>query len=142
MINTSNRVPGQLVPVCSPWNGNAGLTLTPPATSGLGIHDCNHNPDGLGKFDLLSLSPMVQAYRRAQAEQAAHGLGQTGVGTLIGGALVLYALTYGTLGYFAGKAMAPSKQNEKGYATAGVLLAIFGGVVGLGAEGIYASTKK
>jgi hypothetical protein len=139
VINSSSRVPGELLPICAPWRGNAGESLRPPATSGLG------SPDGIGKFDLLGLSPIVQAYRRAQAEETAasmRGLGQADVGGAIAGGVLLYTLTYGLLGYFAGKAMAPSKTNERGYAIAGSLLAIFGGVLGLGAEGLYASSKK
>jgi hypothetical protein len=113
--------------------------MPPPATSGLG------GPDGIGKVDLLSLSPIVQAYRRGQAEQARaamRGLGQADVGNVVAGSVLMYALMNGLLGYFAGKAMAPSKSNETSYAIAGSVLAIFGGALGLGAEGIYASMKK
>lgn len=113
-------VNGQLLP------GATQVTHVPP-TSGLGSYYLNPNaPAGLGAY----------------VQYPVRGLGQGGAAVGVGLGIVLLGVLLGGAGWYAGKAMAPTKQSEGSYKIAGALSNLLLPGYGLGLVGIVSLSNK
>lgn len=142
----------------TPKSGIGDYFATTPGGELTGI---GRSPDGLGKTGkqgFLSLSPAVRDIRRLtavrQQRRALRGLGaegdapvpvvtETGISPgMMAAGIVLGTVVRGACGYAVGKAVAPSADKEKSYARWGIVIGIFGGVLGMGIQAAVALSKR
>ena len=131
MMVSSNRVPGQLLPVGAKWWGNAGRPLT--SMQGLGQTLTSEQAAAL----ILNEGTDVPSAQSSVVVREGSGFTRQSAA----GAAVLGLLIRGSLGYVAGRAMAPSKSKKNTYGWWGVLAGGVFGVTGLAVQGAVALSK-
>lgn len=132
-----------------------------PAFRPLAPYGSVGSPDGIGAYSTrpqagaasdgsLGFSPLLTAVKKFSRPRSLRGLGddsQVAVATGIasGAALVVTAVVLAgcaVSGYYAGKAMAPSRAKQSKYAWWGVAATVLGGPIGLGIEAAVALSHK
>ncbi len=126
MIYSSQRVPGQLLPVGAKWNQNAGQPLHVSLT-GKNLTTLK----GLGELSGISSDLRADAVAGVNDENMR-------MGTL----LILSLIIRGGLGYIAGRAMSPNVKDKNKYGWVGVASGGLFGVTGLAVQGLISMSKK
>lgn len=146
-------------PVGSYFDTTPGGELTPAAGAGSYYTPpppvpVNGSPDGIGGLgSFVDAFPIVSDLRRLRRRRPVSGFGQTettvespvsmgpSTGMVVAGVMIGVTLR-GVMGYYVGKAMAPSQQAESRYAWWGVPAAIVLGTAGLGIEALVALKNR
>lgn len=100
--------------------------------------------EGIGKFRLFALSPVVAAMKGLGADEALPGTASVmdrASGSDVMWGMAIIALV-GAASYQAGRAIAPSRADASTWGWIGVPVGLFTGVLGLGIMGYVANGRK